>query len=239
MLFLRSLLFNLVLWSSSLIFSLLTLFSFPLPPIPRFRFISQWARFGLWWLKVTCRISFQVEGQENLPPGPAIVLCKHQSAWETLATQIIFPPHVWVLKRELLWLPFFGWGLALTQPIAIDRGSIRTGLKQIVEQGRQRLQTGRWVVVFPEGTRMAPREHGRFGVGGAYLASETGYPVVPVAHNAGRYWPRRSFIKQPGTIRVMIGPVIDSRGRKPDEINQSAEDWIKSAMAMLESNYSV
>jgi len=239
MLFLRSLLFNLVLWSSVTIFSLLTLFSFPVPPIPRFRFISQWARFGLWWLKVTCRIGFQVEGQENLPPGPAIVLCKHQSSWETLATQVIFPAHVWVLKRELLWLPFFGWGLALTQPIAIDRGSIRKGLKQIVEQGRQRLQTGRWVVVFPEGTRMAPRQHGRFGVGGAYLASETGYPVVPVAHNAGRYWPRRGFIKQPGTIRVMIGPVIDSRGRKPDEINQSAEEWIKSAMAMLEDNYSV
>jgi len=137
-------------------------------------------------------------------------------------------------SNPLILVAFFGWGLALTQPIAIDRGSIRKGLKQIVEQGRQRLQTGRWVVVFPEGTRMAPREHGRFGIGGAYLASETGYPVVPVAHNAGRYWPRRTFIKRPGTIRVMIGPVIDSRGRKPDEINQSAEEWIKAAMVKLE-----
>ena len=232
--FLRSLLFNAVLWLSVLVYAPLVLLSFPLPPLPRYRFIRQWARFNLWWLKITCRLSHRVEGNENLPAGPAIILCKHQSAWETLATQVIFPPQVWVLKRELLWLPLFGWGLAMTQPIAIDRGSIRKGLKQIVEQGLQRLKTGRWVIVFPEGTRMAPQQHGRFGVGGAYLASETGYPVVPVAHNAGSYWPRRGFIKRPGIIRLVIGPVIDSRGRKTDEINRLAEDWIKAAMMKLE-----
>jgi len=232
---LRSLLFNLVMFSSVLVYAPLSLLTFPLPSLVRYRFISQWARFHVWLLGALCGLHYRVEGRDHLPRhSTAIILAKHQSSWETLAFQQIFPPQVWVLKRELLWLPFFGWALALLDPIAIDRGAGRRAVKQIVDQGRQRLQTGRWVVVFPEGTRMSPGQHRRFGIGGAALAAESGYPVVPVAHDAGHYWPRRGFLKTPGTIRVLIGPVIDSRGKSAEEINRLAEAWVSDAMAQLE-----
>ena len=234
---LRSLLFNLVMFSSVLVYAPLSLLTFPLPPLARYRFISQWARFHVWLLGALCGLRYRVEGREHLPrPGTAIILAKHQSSWETLAFQQIFPPQVWVLKRELLWLPLFGWALAMLNPIAIDRGAGRKAVKQIVDQGRQRLQTGRWVVVFPEGTRMSPGQHRRFGIGGAALAAESGYPVVPVAHDAGHYWPRRGFLKTPGTIRVLIGPAIDSRGKSAEEINRLAEAWVSDAMAQLEQH---
>jgi len=235
---LRSLLFNLVMFSSVLVYAPLSLFTFPLPPLVRYRFISQWARFHVWLLGTLCGLHYRVEGRELLPHHTAaIILAKHQSSWETLAFQQIFPPQVWVLKRELLWLPFFGWALALLDPIAIDRGAGRKAVKQIVDQGRQRLQTGRWVVVFPEGTRMSPGQHRRFGIGGAALAAESGYPVVPVAHNAGQHWPRRGFLKKPGTIRVVIGPAIDSRGKSAEEINRLAEAWVSDTMAQLEQQH--
>lgn len=234
MLLLRSLLFNLGLWVSVSLFAPLAMLTFPLPAHARYRFISQWARFAIWWLGITCRLHFTVEGREHLPTGSAIVLAKHQSAWETLAFQMIFPPQVWVLKRELLWVPLFGWGLAMLEPIAIDRRAGRKAVEQIVDQGRQRLDTGHWVVVFPEGTRIAPRQMGRFGIGGSALASRTGYPVVPVAHNAGHYWRRRGFIKRPGVIRVVIGPTIDSQGRSADEINVLARTWMSEMMQELE-----
>jgi len=234
---LRSLLFNLVMFSSVLVYAPLSLFTFLLPPLVRYRFISQWARFHVWLLGALCGLHYRVEGREHLPQhSTAIILAKHQSSWETLAFQEIFPPQVWVLKRELLWLPLFGWALALLNPIAIDRGAGRKAVKQIVDQGRQRLQTGRWVVVFPEGTRMSPGQHRRFGIGGAALAAESGYPVVPVAHDAGHYWPRRGFLKRRGTIRVLIGPVIDSRGKSAEEINRLAEAWVSDAMAQLEQH---
>ena len=231
---LRSLLFNAIMFSSVLIYAVLAIFTFPFAPIARYRFISQWARFQIWVLGVLCGLHYRVEGREHLPDTTAIVLAKHQSSWETLAFQQIFPPQVWVLKHELLWLPFFGWGLAMLQPIAIDRGAGRRAVQQIIDQGRERLETGRWVVVFPEGTRVAPGHQRRFGVGGAALAAATGHPVVPVAHNAGHYWPRRGFLKKPGTIRVVIGPPIDSRGRTPEEINRLVEAWITETMARIE-----
>jgi 1-acyl-sn-glycerol-3-phosphate acyltransferase len=162
------------------------------------------------------------------------VLSKHQSAWETLAFQEIFPPFVFILKRELLWIPLFGWGLALLKPIAIDRDAGRRALDQVVSQGRARLEQGIWVVVFPEGTRVAPGHRRRYKSGGAALAAETGYPVVPVAHNAGVFWPKRSFIKKPGTIRVVIGPPIPTKGKSADEVLDQAEEWIEQTMARLE-----
>jgi len=232
---LRSLLFNAVMFGSVTIYALLSLLTWPFPPLVRYRFISQWARFHIWLLKVLCGLRYRVEGREHLPHGrTAVVLAKHQSSWETLAFQQIFPPQVWVLKQELLWVPFFGWGLALLDPIAIDRGAGRKAVQQIIEQGRQRLESGRWVVVFPEGTRVAPGTRKRYAMGGAILAAETGYPVVPVAHNAGSFWPRRGFRKRPGTIRVVIGPVIDSHGRSAEEIRRQAEEWIENTMAGLE-----
>lgn len=220
---------------STLVIAPVGLCFFFLPFAFRYGFLTQWARFNLWWLKKTCGLGFEVRGQANIPPGPAVILCKHQSAWETLALQRVFPPQIWVLKRELLWLPFLGWCLAILDPVAIDRKAKQRTLGQIVKQGRQRLDTGRWVVVFPEGTRMAPGEMGRFGGAGAALAQATGYPVVPVAHNAGHYWPRGGFIKYPGAIRMVVGPCIETKDKSASQINQEAYDWMAQAMEEMES----
>jgi len=234
-LLLRSLLFNAVMMSTAVVYSTLVVFTLPFDHLTRYRIIRQWARFIVRLLRWVCGLDFRVEGREHLPDRPAVILSKHQSAWETIAFQEIFPPQVWVLKRELLWLPFFGWGLALTRPIAIDRGASRRALDAIVKQGIDRLNAGRWVVVFPEGTRMAPGERGAYGPGGALLASRSGAPVVPVAHNAGEYWPRRGWIKHPGTIRVVIGPAIESEGKSAKQINREAEAWIEAKMAEIGS----
>jgi len=231
--YIRSLLFIAGQVTSTLVFAPLSLLTFPLPYGMRYRFITQWTRFNLWWLKVTCGIDCVVSGREHIPNSNAIILCKHQSAWETLALTCIFPPQVWVIKRELLWIPFFGWGLAMLEPIAIDRKSGRKAVRQLVEQGRQRLAQGRWVVVFPEGTRVAPGHKKRYGIGGGVLAEQSGYPVVPVAHNAGEYWPRRGFLKYPGTIQVVIGPPIDTRGRSPEQIIAAAEAWIETTVGQI------
>jgi len=236
----RSLLFNSVLFGSVLIYAPLSLLTFPFPPRARYHFITLWSRFHIWLAGVLCGLRYRVEGRENIPrETTAIILSKHQSSWETLGLQLIFPPQVWVLKRELLWIPLFGWALALLQPIAINRGAGRRAVEQIIEQGRQRLESGRWVVVFPEGTRVAPGQVKRFGIGGAALAAATGHPVVPVAHDAGHYWPRRGFLKKPGRIRVVIGPAIDSRGKTAEEINRLAETWIRDTMSQLETGRSV
>jgi 1-acyl-sn-glycerol-3-phosphate acyltransferase len=233
---LRSLLFNAVMFGSVVLYAPLALLTWPFPPLARYRFISQWARFHVWLLGPLCGLRFRVAGREHLPRNrTAVLLAKHQSTWETFAFQQIFPPQVWVLKRELQWIPLFGWALALLNPIAINRGAGRQAVQQIIEQGRQRLESGRWVVVFPEGTRMAAGQQRRFGIGGAALAAATGHPVVPVAHNAGHYWPRRGFLKKPGIIDVVIGPVIESHGKTAEEINHLAEAWIHTAMTRLEA----
>ncbi len=233
---LRSALFNLCMLASAALYAPLCLLTFPFPFPVRYRFVSRWAQLQLWLLRVLCRIEYRVEGTGHLPGGATIVLAKHQSSWETIAFQAIFPPQTWVLKRELIWVPFFGWGLALLKPIAINRGAGRRAVEQVIEQGRARLADGIWVIVFPEGTRVAAGQRRRFGIGGAALAAATGYPVLPVAHNAGTYWPRRGFLKRPGVVRVVIGPAIDSRGRSPEEINRLAEHWIEAAMAGIENN---
>ncbi len=233
MLLARSLFFALGMWVTVVIFAILCLFTFPFPFSVRYGFLSQWARFNLWWLKVTCGIRYQIEGRENIPERNAIVMSKHQSTWETLALQVIFPPQVWVMKRELLKVPFFGWGLALLEPIAIDRKARGKARQQLIEQGTERLKNGRWVVIFPEGTRIAPGQKGRYALGGASLAQSSGYPVVPMAHNAGEFWSRRKFIKQPGTIQVRIGPMIESEGKTIEEINNEVESWIEGQMAEI------
>lgn len=231
----RSLCFYFGMALLTLIFAPLSVLTFPFPFAARYRFISQWARINLWWLSRTCRLDYRVYGFENIPDSNAIVFCKHQSAWETLALQAIFPPQVWVLKRELLWIPFFGWGLAMLEPIAIDRGAVRRAIHSLLKQGIKRLQDGRWVIIFPEGTRVAPGEKRSFQVGGALLAQRSGYPVVPVAHNSGEFWRRRGFIKFPGTIQVSIGPLIESKGHTVAEINSLAENWIDSEMHKISS----
>lgn len=235
MILLRSALFWLALLVFTPPYALLALATAPLPRMLRYRVISGWSRLMLWWLRVLCGIDWKVEGREHLPPGPAILIAKHQSAWETLAFQQIFPPQVHVLKRELLWLPFFGWGLALMSPIAIDRARGLSALRQIARRGRIRLRQGFWVVIFPEGTRVRPGQRRKYRLGGAWLASHSGAPVVPVAHNAGRFWPRNSFLKYPGTVTVRIGPAIDSEGRAPEDINAMAEMWIETQQRALDS----
>lgn len=221
-----SLLFNFVMWVTVLLYAPPMLLTFPLPFRTRYYLISRWAAFQLWSLRVLCGIRYQVEGLDHLPSGPAIVMSKHQSTWETFALPLILPPQTWVLKRELMWVPLFGWALALLKPIAINRGSKREAIRQVIEQGRDRLGAGIWITVFPEGTRVPPGERRRWGSGGAVLAARTGYPVVPVAHNAGHYWPRRRLMKRPGTIRVVIGPAIDARGRKSEDVLRRAEEWV-------------
>ena len=231
---LRSLLFNAILFLSVAIYVPLILPTALLPYRFRYRIITQWARLQGFLLKKLCRLDYRVEGAEHLPVDAAIVMSKHQSAWETIVFQQIFPPQTWVLKHELMWIPLFGWALALMRPIAIDRDAGRQAIEQVVAQGRERLQSGIWVVVFPEGTRVAPGARRRYGIGGAVLAAETGYPIVPVAHNAGSFWLRRGFLKKPGTIRVAIGPAIDPRGKKAEEIIKQVEEWIENKMQELE-----
>ncbi len=230
---LRSALFSVVFVSSIPVFALLTMLCFPFPFPVRYAVATRWAHLNLWWLKHTCKLRYRVKGAEHIPHESSIIFSKHQSVWETLALQEIFPPQVWVMKRELLWVPFFGWVLALLGSIAIDRKAGRKAIQQLVTQGRERLNDGRWVVVFPEGTRVAPGQKGRYRIGGAVLAEQTGHPIVPVAHNAGEFWTRRGFIKRPGEIQVMIGPVIATQGRAAADILKDAENWIEGAMLRI------
>jgi len=230
MIFLRSLIFLLVKALMTIPFSLITLMTFPFPPLARYRVIAQWSAIVNWLSRVIVGITYRVEGIENLPVEPAVILSKHQSAWETIVFQQIFPPLSFVLKKNLLYIPFFGWGLALFSPIAIDRGAGREALKQIEMQGRERLRTGFWVLIFPEGTRVEPGDAGRFQVGGAWLAVKAGVPVVPVAHNAGRFWPKNGFLKYPGEIVVRIGKPIPTPGRKAAQVLAESETWIQDAM---------
>lgn len=233
MLFLRSLLFFLGQAITAPIFTLIAFLALPLDPVTRNILISGWARSMLWWLRVTCNIQHEITGINNLPDSPSIILAKHQSAWETLAFQAIFPTQVYVLKRELLWIPIFGWGLAMSSPIAIDRSAGREALKKLVAKGKKRLDAGLWVVIFPEGTRKAPGERGKYHIGGAWLATHTKTPVVPVAHNAGAFWAKNSFIKKPGTISLHIGTPIQTAELKADALNQQVEQWIETEMATL------
>ena len=233
MLTLRATLFYLGLAAVTPVFTLLGLVLLAVPFRLRFAAVSRWAAFNLWWLRATCSLGFEVVGKENIPVQAAIILCKHQSAWETLALQLVFPAQAWVLKRELLWIPIYGWGLATMNPIAIDRSAGVRALRQMVRQGRRRLQDNIWVVIFPEGTRVAPGQRGVYQPGGGMLAAETGRPVIPVAHNAGWFWPRKSFCKHPGQVRMVIGPPIASDGRSAKEITALAEAWIESTVAGL------
>ena len=230
---LRSSLFALALVAITPPYALLALATFPLPRLARYRIISGWSRLVLFLSRVIVGIDWKVEGQEHLPARPSVILSKHQSAWETLAFQKIFPPQVHVLKRELLWIPFFGWGLALMSPIAIDRSRGMTALRRMARRGRERLAQGFWVVVFPEGTRVAPGERRAYHLGGAWLAAASGAPIVPVAHNAGLVWPRNAFLKRPGTVTVRIGPPIDTAHRDPKAVNAMAETWIEEQQKAL------
>lgn len=230
----RSLIYLLFLSITVIPYALACLLWSPLPLQWRFKLTMGWPRMAIWGARVICGIRWQVRGWENLPDGPAVLLSKHQSAWETL----FFPSHMprevcFVYKRELHWVPCFGWGLALLRMIAIDRAKGRDAFEQVVRQGQRRLDEGRWPLLFPEGTRIAPGKTGRFKMGGALLASRTNSVVVPIAHNAGECWPRNAFVKRPGLITVSIGPAIESQGKTPEELNRQVQEWIEGEMHRL------
>lgn len=220
---------------SILVYATLMLCTFALSLKQRVRLMNHWVGFVRHWLKLCCGLDYQVHGLEHLPQVSAVILARHSSTWETFMFQGIFPPLVWITKHELLRVPFFGWGLAMLKPIAINRALGRSAVEQIRCQGTQRLADGFWVMCFPETTRMAPGQFRRFGLGGAVLAASTGAPVVPVAHNAGCYWRRRSFVKYPGAIQVHIGPVIETAGLDPEEINARAKAWVDQETQRLEA----
>ena len=230
---LRSVVFLILQAVLTVIWSVVSLLTFPFRPFTRYRIITLWSRLVVWLAQVICGVRYQVRGLENLPREPSIVLAKHQSAWETIAFEVFLPPQVWVLRRSLLRVPFFGWGLAMMSPIAIDRGAGMQALKQMLEQGRERLAQGFWIIIFPEGTRIAPGQRGRYQIGGAWLAVHTGAPVLPIAHNAGRLWRKNAFLKFPGTIIVSIGKPIDPQGLTPEELNKRVEDWVETETARL------
>jgi len=206
----------------------------PLPLKWRYRLTIGWPRLVMWAGRVITGMRWQLKGWENLPDRPAVVLSKHQSAWETLFLPAYLPREVcFVYKKELNRIPFFGWGLALLRMIPIDRSKGRDAFEQVVRLGQQRLDEGRWPLLFPEGTRIPPGKMGRYKMGGALLATRTGAVVVPIAHNAGECWPKNSFIKRPGLITVSIGPPIETAGLDAEEVNRKVQDWIENEMRQL------
>ena len=219
--------------ASTVVFALLAPLTAPLPYRARYRFITRWSRFNLRWLEATCGLRFVVEGAGNLPREPAVVLCRHESMWETLALQTLFAPQTWLLKRSLLYVPFFGWGLALLRPIAIDRRAGSRAMRALLREGARCLDDGLWVVVFPEGTRLAPGERRPFHKGGATLAKRTGRALVPIAHNSGDFWQRRRFLKRSGAIQLVIGAPIDPATGGAAELNRRAEEWIHEAVSSI------
>lgn len=238
MLALRSLLFTGFFFLSALIGGSLELLFFWTPFRFRWAIARGWAAICLWAGRVLCGMRVVTEGRENLPDGPGIALIKHTTALEVYWQIQALPPQVWVLKRELLWIPLFGWGVGLVmKPIPVDRRGGRHAVERIIREGKARLADGLWLSIFPEGTRVAPGKTRRYGISAAALAAEVGCPVVPVAHNAGDVWPRRALIKHPGTVRFCIGPPIDPAGKEPAEINTLAQSWIEAKMAEISELY--
>jgi 1-acyl-sn-glycerol-3-phosphate acyltransferase len=230
---LRSLIFTTYMMASACLFGGVMALGFWLPYRAQFAIARSWARILLWVLERLCGLKYVVEGRERIPAGNHIVMSNHTSAWETVAQFLIFPPQVWVLKRELLWIPFVGWGLKLLRPIAINRGEGHRAVNQVIEQGQARLRDGLWIIIFPEGTRVVAGETRKFGVSGAMLAIASGKSVVPLSHNAGKFWARRGFLKRPGTIRVVIGEPIESAGKNPRVLNEEVRQSIEAGLARI------
>ena len=225
MLFLRSLLYFIGSIISLIVITLCGLFLVILPYSYRQRFLSNWAIFCIWWLKISLNITTDVKGSENINSSPSVIISNHQSTWETLAFQTIFPAHTWVLKQELLWFPVFGWSLALLKPIVINRGDKLNAIKKVIKQGSDRLSQGISVVVFPEGTRQTYKHLGDYQNGAAAIAKKSGHDIIPVYHNAGKFWPKGSFIKKPGVITVVIGKPISSSFLTSSELTKEVRNW--------------
>lgn len=233
MLLVRSLLFQGWFFVSVLIFAVAVFLSWPLPHSVRFGLARTWAKSMLWAGRFLCNLDYVVEGTENIPDEPCVIMIKHSTVFEAYAQMVFLPRQTWVLKRELTWLPIFGWGLAALKPIAINRAAGHSAVTQVIEQGLERLAEGIWVTVFPEGTRVAPGSTKRYGVSGAALARAAQCRILPVAHNAGDFWPRRSLLKRPGLIRFCIGPPIEPGDRAPKATNRVVQAWIEDKMSEI------
>ena len=233
-LFLRSLVFVLLMIVATVVWAPLCFLFAPLPYNKRYFLTGLWNRFVIGALRVICGVRYEVKGRENLPDAPAVLLSKHQSAWETIFLYYAMPrPLVYVFKKELLYIPFFGWGIALLRMIPIDRSKSKDAFAEVVRHGRQRLASGKWIIMFPEGTRIHVGKKGKYKSGGTRLAIETNVPVIPIALNSGECWRRNAFIKRPGLITVSIGPAIESKGLSPDELNAKVQAWIDGEMRVL------
>ncbi len=238
MVLIRSMLFNVFGFATVVIGAVIILVTFWAPFDFHWRVTVGWCRLAMWGVRVICGIRIVVEGRENLPEVPSVLMIKHTSTMETLWQVTAFPRTAWVLKREITWAPFVGWAIGLAlRPIAIDRSGGASAVKQVIEQGKQKLEEGTWVTIFPEGTRMAPGETRRYGVSGAALAREANVPIVPIAHNACDLWTRRSFVKYPGTVRFCIGPSVDATTQSPKETNLIVQEWIEGKMHEISRAY--
>jgi len=232
--YIRSLLFYFFYGISGIIAGLVSLFLGPFPFMVRYNIVMYWNAFALWSAKIIAGVDYNVIGLENIPSGtPYVVLCKHQSAWETIFTQIYFKPISTILKRELLRIPFFGWGLALLKPVAIDRSKPRDAMRQVHKEGVERIKEGISLLVFPEGTRIPAGKIGNYARGGAEIACVTGAPILPVAHNAGELWPVSKILKTPGTLTVVIGKPIPTAGRSSKELTEEVKAWIESEIQKM------
>jgi 1-acyl-sn-glycerol-3-phosphate acyltransferase len=234
--FLGSLFFTAFLFLWTFLYAIFFVSASTVLPFPRrFALAQVWAVVLLRVLKWTCRLDYTIEGIENIPQGNHVAFWKHSSSWETIAMAVVFPRQVWVLKRELQWIPVVGWGVRQLHAIAINRKGGRSAVTQVIEQGRGRIiSEGDWVMVYPEGTRMPAGQTRRYGVSGVLLASETGRLIVPVAHNAGFFWPRRGLLKKPGTIRVVIGAPVTAVGRDVREVNEEIQSWIEATVNRIQ-----
>ncbi len=231
---LRSLLFYLGYFFAILVSGVLFLPVAPFLPLAgRYRLLNLYNHFITAWFRWTCGVRYRISGRENLPEGPCVILANHQCEWETIYLQILKPPVCTVLKQELLRIPVFGWGLRLLHPIALDRSKPARAMRQVLSQGVARLKEGLSVLIFPEGTRVAPGQRRRYNKSGTVIACRAGVPVVPVAHNAGERWPGRHWIKNPGVLHLVVGQPIETVGRTPEEVLVEVEAWIEARLAEI------
>ncbi|WP_438766004.1 lysophospholipid acyltransferase family protein [Kushneria sp. TE3] len=207
--------------------------AFCLPLNGRFRVLNLYNHFIVFWFGLCCGVRYRVEGRDNIPDTPCVVLANHQSEWETLFLQTIKSPMCTVLKQELLKIPVFGWALRMLRPIPLDRSKPSRALRMVLSEGAARLASGLSVLLFPEGTRVPPGERRRFNKSGIHIACRSGVPILPVAHNAGEHWPSKSFIKRSGQINVVIGEPILTKDRKPDEVTREVEQWIEQQLSRI------
>lgn len=228
-----SVLFTTYLFASVAFYGLVVVVMTPFGHRATYRGVLVWVDWTLALLERLCGLTYEVDGLDNLPSASSVILMKHSSSWETIAQLKLFPMQTWVMKRELLWAPVLGWVIFFLRPIAIRRGGGRSAVDQVIKQGLERLRSGLSVIIFPEGTRVPAGQTRRYGLSGTLLAQAAGQPVVPVAHNAGEYWPRRGWLKRPGTIRVVVGKPIPTADRDPRSVNQEAQNWIEAQLAAM------